>query len=114
MNVIKALAFQAVFVGLAAAGWVWGIDAARWALHALVWAVLLPCALLCAVSPQLQAWTAARPPCSAVTYLANRLAYFVALAVLLWHGAWVTGAALAVCVLCMFIYSDAVRRIRAA
>lgn len=113
MTTLKPLLFEAVFVGLAAAGWVWGIDAARWSLHALVWALLLPAALVCAFSARLQARMAARPRYSQAARLGNRIAYLVALATLLWHGAWVSGAALAVVVLCLFVTSSAVARLRA-
>jgi len=115
MNTLKFLGFEAAFIGLAAGGWVWDIAAARGAMHMLVWALLLPCGLVGVFNPQMQAQSAARQQgYSAAIVLANRVALLVALGVLLWHGAWVTGAALAVFVVCVFIYSDAVRRLRAA
>lgn len=114
MNVLKSLAFEAAFIGLAAAGWVWDIAAARGAMHTLVWALLLPCALVNAFSVQAQARRAALPGNSRVEVLCNRLAWLVALGVLLWHGAWVTAAAVAVCVVCVFITSDSLRRLRSA
>ncbi|HMN55612.1 MAG TPA: hypothetical protein PKE15_00060 [Ottowia sp.] len=113
MNAIKSLAFEAVFIGLAAAGWVWDIAAARWALYVLVWQLLLPGALLYACNPRLQAVCAEElPPRSDAARLCSLLAWLVAMLVLLAHGAWLTAGALTLCLLCMSVYHDAVARLR--
>lgn len=112
MNVLPYLWFQFVFVGLTAAGWVWGIEPARWMVHAAVWGVLLPAGLFCAISGNLHHSTAARAPFRAAVAIASRLAYLSALLLLLWHGAWITGAAMAVCVACMLWFGWRVACIR--
>lgn len=114
MNMLKPVAFEALMVALAAAGWMWDMAAARWVLYGLLWWLLLPCALVCAFNTQVQMLSAEWAPHGWPVQLANRLAWLAVLAVLLWHGAWVSAAAVAVCVVCGFIYSGAVRQIRAA
>lgn len=113
MSVLPYLWLQGLFFALAAAGWVWGFEPARWAVHGFVWGVLLPVSFFCALSSNLQRGTAARAPCRPAVAIASRLTYLSVLAVLLWHGAWLTAAALALCIACMLAFGWQVAWLRA-
>jgi uncharacterized membrane protein len=111
MKTMKWLVMNGTFAALVYAGFVLGVDGAQNLVKFFIWFILLP------LSPFLLTDHAQRlilkePPRLLLVFLSRAMAWCV-LSVLVWSGAWVTGAAYAVTMLFFAFMREAVRKKRA-
>lgn len=110
---LNTLLFEASLLSLVAAGWLWGIEGAQHVVRFGLW-VLAPVCVVAALSTDVAAGVAARPPRPAAIRTINYLTWWAVLVLLVWHGAYATGAAVLVILVCGAIHGQTVRRLRAA
>ena len=111
MKTMKWLLTNGTFAALVYAGFVLGIDGAQNLVKFFIWFILLPLSPFL-LTEHVQKLILKESPWPALAFLSRAMAWVV-LGVLVWSGAWITGAAYAATMLCFAFMRETVRKKRA-
>lgn len=111
---LQGYVFQAAFVSMLLAGWLYNVDGARNVVQFFIWVILLPAGVVGIWSDDIAKNIAKDPPPKGPLAWASRLLNWACLVLLIWTGSWATGFAFGVFMLAGAVVRNRVAEIRKA